>query len=135
MNNVQYQNIHQFNILYYTYSHSYQDSTYFSQELHSSNSLHSHRNSSRFHFCFQLHTLPINSHLHEHKQRSTINLVSFIPEIKLNAFIFIFFTFFETQTRAYGSLIVLQPINNNSKWIKKSFIRVYIRKYWSNLTC
>ena len=37
-----------------------------------------------------------------------MNLVSFLPEIKLNTFGFIFLTYLGTKTRAYGLLVVLQ---------------------------
>ena len=80
----------------------------FSQELQSSNSLHSHWHLSRFHFCFQLHTLSFSPHLHSHESCWTRILISFIPDIKLDTFAFIFFTFFRTQTRACESSVVLQ---------------------------
>ena len=35
-------------------------------------------------------------------------IVSFMPDIKLNTFMFVFFTFLGVQIRAYGSSIVLQ---------------------------
>ena len=53
-----------------------------------------------FHFCFELHTLPFNPHLHEDDSCWTKNLVSFTPDIKLNTFKFMFFFFFIWNTNS-----------------------------------
>ena len=69
----------------------------FSQEPWSFNLLHSHRHLSRFHFYFKINKLLFNPHLHSQDSCWTINLVLFIPDIKLNTFTFIFFTLFGTK--------------------------------------
>ena len=92
----------------------------------------------RFNFCFEWYSYSLKLHLHPHCCYWTKNLVAFTPNIKLNTFIFIRFPLFRTHTRVYGLSIVLQLstlISTNSKWIKKSLIRVYINKCWPSLTC
>ena len=65
-------------------------------------------------------------------------LFHLLLKLKLNAFTFIFFTLFGTHTQEYGSSVVFITssttfINADYQWIKKSFIRAYIKKCWSTL--
>ena len=80
-------------------------------------------------FCFELHTLSFNLHLHSHNSCCAKNFVSFAPDSKLNTFACIFFTLFETQIQAHCSSIMLQPLSNlltlkinGSKRILREFI-------------
>lgn len=78
------------------------------QEPQSFNYIQSHRYSSWFHFCNQLHTLSFNLQLQSHNSCWTKCFVSFAPIDKLYTFRNMFYTLFGTQTRAWLSLIVLK---------------------------
>ena len=65
----------------------------FSQELQLSHFLQSHQYPLWFNFCFELHTLSFDPHLHSQDSCWTKNLVLFTLDIKLNTFTFIFLNF------------------------------------------
>ena len=100
------------------------------QEPQSSNSLHSHQHSPWFRFCFKLHTLSFNPHLHSHDSCWTENLVSFTPRHEIKDFYIHSFYFIRNT---YSSIWIIDSIttsttfiNTDRKRIIKRLIRVYV---------
>ena len=75
------------------------------QELQSSNSLHSHQNSSWFLFYFELHT-PRSIRIYTHPIHAKLKILFHLP-LTLNTFTLIYFTLFGTYTWACRSSTVL----------------------------
>ena len=104
----------------------------FLQDSQSSNFLHSHRHSSWFHFCLELHTFSFNPYLHSHDSCWTKSLVSFTPQHYIQ--IFFFAWKINSSIRIINSVTTSTTrVNTISKSIKNSFTRVYIINCRSSL--
>ena len=94
--------------------------------------LHSHWHFSLSHFCFELHFLPSNSHLHSHK----ICFINVLIHVFLLSYFQIYIFYFIGHTystkRFFNSIITsITPVQTNHKQIVMKFIRIQINKHWS----